>query len=227
MDEPQHVIQLPSDLPGTLYDASRQCQLTFGEESRHCPDAASTCMILWCTGTSGGLPVCQTKHFPWADGTSCGEGKWCVNGQCLDQTNKEHFDVSYPPQGMLLWHSERKMTKWCSDIWCHRSNLTCSLWQGYRKDLHHWFCVPYLSLLFPERVVIEDSNTNDLCLCLDPCSRKLGTVGALGRLLKNVWWRSSVYDERVWQPCAEERRKILWGQARALQVLQHRGLPGE
>lgn len=93
MDEPQLVIQLPSDLPGTLYDASRQCQLTFGEESRHCPDAASTCMILWCTGTSGGLPVCQTKHFPWADGTSCGEGKWCVNGQCLDQTDKEHFDT--------------------------------------------------------------------------------------------------------------------------------------
>ncbi|KAG5215662.1 hypothetical protein JEQ12_001238 [Ovis aries] len=93
MDEPQRLIQLPSDLPGALYSASRQCELTFGQGSRHCPDAASTCTTLWCTGTSGGLLMCQTKHFPWADGTSCGEGKWCVNGQCLNQTNREHFDT--------------------------------------------------------------------------------------------------------------------------------------
>lgn len=73
MDKPQNPIKLPSDLPGTMYDANRQCQFTFGEESKHCPDAASTCTTLWCTGTSGGLLVCQTKHFPWADGTSCGE----------------------------------------------------------------------------------------------------------------------------------------------------------
>ncbi|XP_004429583.1 PREDICTED: A disintegrin and metalloproteinase with thrombospondin motifs 1 [Ceratotherium simum simum] len=93
MDKPQSPIQLPSDLPGTLYDANRQCQFTFGEESKHCPDAASTCTTLWCTGTSGGLLVCQTKHFPWADGTSCGEGRWCVNGKCVNKTDKKHFDT--------------------------------------------------------------------------------------------------------------------------------------
>ncbi|XP_007124215.2 A disintegrin and metalloproteinase with thrombospondin motifs 1 [Physeter macrocephalus] len=93
MDKPQSPIQLPSDLPGTLYDANRQCQFTFGEESKHCLDAASTCTTLWCTGTSGGLLVCQTKHFPWADGTSCGEGKWCVNGKCMNKTDKKHFDT--------------------------------------------------------------------------------------------------------------------------------------
>ncbi|XP_045357526.1 A disintegrin and metalloproteinase with thrombospondin motifs 1 [Leopardus geoffroyi] len=91
MDKPQSPLQLPSDLPGTLYDANRQCQFTFGEESKHCLDAASTCTTLWCTGTSGGLLVCQTKHFPWADGTSCGEGKWCLNGKCVNKTDKMHF----------------------------------------------------------------------------------------------------------------------------------------
>lgn len=93
MDKPHSPIQLLSDLPGTLYDANRQCQFTFGEDSKHCPDAASTCTTLWCTGTSGGLLVCQTKHFPWADGTSCGEGKWCVNGKCVNKTDKNHFDT--------------------------------------------------------------------------------------------------------------------------------------
>lgn len=95
MDKPQSPIQLPSDLPGTLYDATRQCQFTFGEDSKHCLDAASTCMTLWCTGTSGGLLVCQTKHFPWADGTSCGEGRWCINGKCVNKTDKMHFHVSF------------------------------------------------------------------------------------------------------------------------------------
>uniref|UniRef100_A0A8C2SZK7 A disintegrin and metalloproteinase with thrombospondin motifs 1 n=1 Tax=Coturnix japonica TaxID=93934 RepID=A0A8C2SZK7_COTJA len=93
LDKPHRPIQLPSDLPGTLYDANRQCQFTFGDESKHCPDAASTCTTLWCTGTSGGLLVCQTKHFPWADGTSCGEGKWCMNGKCVNKTEKKHYDT--------------------------------------------------------------------------------------------------------------------------------------
>ncbi|XP_062478131.1 A disintegrin and metalloproteinase with thrombospondin motifs 1 [Pezoporus occidentalis] len=93
LDKPHKPIQLPSDLPGTLYDANRQCQFTFGDESKHCPDAASTCTTLWCTGTSGGLLVCQTKHFPWADGTSCGEGKWCMNGKCVNKTEKKHYDT--------------------------------------------------------------------------------------------------------------------------------------
>ncbi|KAM4794723.1 A disintegrin and metalloproteinase with thrombospondin motifs 1 [Rhinophrynus dorsalis] len=93
LDKPNRPIQLPSDLPGTLYDANKQCQFTFGDESRHCPDAASTCTTLWCTGVSAGLLVCQTKHFPWADGTSCGEGKWCINGKCMDQTDKKHYET--------------------------------------------------------------------------------------------------------------------------------------
>lgn len=102
MDKPQNPIKLPSDLPGTLYDANRQCQFTFGEESKHCPDAASTCATLWCTGTSGGLLVCQTKHFPWADGTSCGEGKWCVSGKCVNKTDMKHFAVSLSNESCLF-----------------------------------------------------------------------------------------------------------------------------
>uniref|UniRef100_A0A4X2KE08 A disintegrin and metalloproteinase with thrombospondin motifs 1 n=1 Tax=Vombatus ursinus TaxID=29139 RepID=A0A4X2KE08_VOMUR len=90
MDKPSKPLQLPSDLPGTLYDANRQCQFTFGDDSKHCPDAASTCTTLWCTGTSDGMLVCQTKHFPWADGTSCGEGKWCINGKCVNKTDNKY-----------------------------------------------------------------------------------------------------------------------------------------
>ncbi|MBZ3871099.1 A disintegrin and metalloproteinase with thrombospondin motifs 1 [Sciurus carolinensis] len=94
MDKPQNPIRLPSDLPGTVYDVNRQCQFMFGEESKHCPDPASTCATLWCNVNSpSGVLMCQTKHFPWADGTSCGEGKWCINSKCVNKTDKKHFDA--------------------------------------------------------------------------------------------------------------------------------------
>ncbi|KAK6485415.1 A disintegrin and metalloproteinase with thrombospondin motifs 1-like [Huso huso] len=88
LDKPQKPVALPIVLPGTLYEADRQCQFTFGEDSRHCPDLSSTCTTLWCTGTTaGGLLICQTKHFPWADGTSCGAGSWCVAGECVRKSD--------------------------------------------------------------------------------------------------------------------------------------------
>uniref|UniRef100_A0A8D2CYC6 ADAM metallopeptidase with thrombospondin type 1 motif 1 n=1 Tax=Sciurus vulgaris TaxID=55149 RepID=A0A8D2CYC6_SCIVU len=94
MDKPQNPIRLPSDLPGNVYDVNRQCQFMFGEESKHCPDPASTCATLWCNVNSpSGVLMCQTKHFPWADGTSCGEGKWCINSKCVNKTDKKHFDA--------------------------------------------------------------------------------------------------------------------------------------
>lgn len=26
---------------------------------------------------------CRTQHMPWADGTPCGESKWCLKGACV------------------------------------------------------------------------------------------------------------------------------------------------
>uniref|UniRef100_A0A6J0TCL9 A disintegrin and metalloproteinase with thrombospondin motifs 1 n=1 Tax=Pogona vitticeps TaxID=103695 RepID=A0A6J0TCL9_9SAUR len=112
LDKPHKPIQLPSDLPGTLYDANRQCQFTFGDDSKHCPDVSSTCTTLWCTGTSGGLLVCQTKHFPWADGTTCGDGKWCMNGKCVNKTDKKHYDTPVHG-GWGLWGAWGECSRTC------------------------------------------------------------------------------------------------------------------
>ncbi|MBN3320006.1 ATS1 metalloproteinase, partial [Atractosteus spatula] len=94
LDKPQKPQPLPKALPGTVYDANRQCQLTFGDESRHCPDVSSTCSALWCTVTAAeGMLVCQTKNFPWADGTPCGANSFCLAGQCLTQAEAAHFQT--------------------------------------------------------------------------------------------------------------------------------------
>ncbi|XP_027202897.2 A disintegrin and metalloproteinase with thrombospondin motifs 20-like isoform X2 [Dermatophagoides pteronyssinus] len=70
-----------SKLPaGTLYNADEQCRLVFDRNSSICLDMPY-CKKLWCTSnTVGG---CRTQHMPWADGTECGNGYWCQQGQCV------------------------------------------------------------------------------------------------------------------------------------------------
>lgn len=81
LDPPQKQLSLPNNLPGFSYNLHRQCQLAFGPGSKPCP-FMQPCSKLWCTGKAQGQLVCQTRHFPWADGTGCGDGRVCHRGSC-------------------------------------------------------------------------------------------------------------------------------------------------
>uniref|UniRef100_A0A8V5H656 A disintegrin and metalloproteinase with thrombospondin motifs 4 n=1 Tax=Melopsittacus undulatus TaxID=13146 RepID=A0A8V5H656_MELUD len=103
LDRPPEWLPLPSALPGSVYPVLRQCQLAFGPESRHCGDQQPPCARLWCTGHSGGRSVCQTKHFPWADGTPCAPGSACMDGACVSITRMQELttplDGAWGPWG--------------------------------------------------------------------------------------------------------------------------------
>ncbi|KAM7405853.1 hypothetical protein PAMP_000273 [Pampus punctatissimus] len=72
-------LSLKTVLPGVLYSAAHQCQLQYGSGSKLCDDMDNVCSTLWCTvGTT-----CHSKLDGAADGTSCGEDKWCIGGQCV------------------------------------------------------------------------------------------------------------------------------------------------
>uniref|UniRef100_A0A663EML8 ADAM metallopeptidase with thrombospondin type 1 motif 4 n=1 Tax=Aquila chrysaetos chrysaetos TaxID=223781 RepID=A0A663EML8_AQUCH len=94
LDKPSEWLQLPSVLPGSIYPVLRQCQLAFGPDSRHCGDLQPPCASLWCTGRVSGRSVCQTKHFPWADGTPCAPGKVCMDGLCVGISHMQKLTVS-------------------------------------------------------------------------------------------------------------------------------------
>ncbi|XP_067425697.1 A disintegrin and metalloproteinase with thrombospondin motifs 4 [Emydura macquarii macquarii] len=96
LDKPREPLRLPPPFPGSDYDADRQCQLTFGLDSRHCPNLHPPCSSLWCTGKINGHFMCQTKHFPWADGTACGQGKACMNGHCISKVEMKAFNIPSP-----------------------------------------------------------------------------------------------------------------------------------
>ncbi|XP_064611675.1 A disintegrin and metalloproteinase with thrombospondin motifs 18-like [Liolophura sinensis] len=75
-------LRFPQKLPGEIYDADQQCAWLFGKGSKHCMYnvGKNLCQHLWCQSEGH---LCQTKYLPAADGTSCGAGKWCVQGQCV------------------------------------------------------------------------------------------------------------------------------------------------
>lgn len=82
LDQPQKPLVLPDMQPGASYGIDRQCELAFGEGSKPCPFIQPPCGRLWCTGKSNGHLVCMTRHFPWADGTECGNDQVCEQGIC-------------------------------------------------------------------------------------------------------------------------------------------------
>uniref|UniRef100_K7FDW6 ADAM metallopeptidase with thrombospondin type 1 motif 4 n=1 Tax=Pelodiscus sinensis TaxID=13735 RepID=K7FDW6_PELSI len=71
-----------------------QAQRGQGLAPRHCPNLNPPCSSLWCTGKINGQFMCQTKHFPWADGTACGQGKTCMSGRCISKGEMKAFNVS-------------------------------------------------------------------------------------------------------------------------------------
>ncbi|XP_077579277.1 A disintegrin and metalloproteinase with thrombospondin motifs 15 [Stigmatopora nigra] len=84
LDQPQRQLSLPDNMPGSSYTLHSQCELAFGDGSKPCP-YMQPCSKLWCTGKARGQLVCQTRHFPWADGTSCGTGRVCYQGVCTQK----------------------------------------------------------------------------------------------------------------------------------------------
>lgn len=93
LDQPQRQLSLSDNLPGSSYNLHRQCELAFGPGSKPCP-YMQPCSKLWCTGKARGQLVCQTRHFPWADGTSCGNSKVCYRGECNDKNSTIHVKVT-------------------------------------------------------------------------------------------------------------------------------------
>lgn len=73
------------DKPGRLYDADEQCQLAYGQAAKFCGGEKfmdQICVKLWCE-VPGGSGNCKTAEIPAADGTPCGNSKWCRRGQCI------------------------------------------------------------------------------------------------------------------------------------------------
>ncbi|XP_075786355.1 A disintegrin and metalloproteinase with thrombospondin motifs 20 isoform X3 [Pelodiscus sinensis] len=85
LDKPNgRIYALSSQLPGSMYDVNKQCELMFGPGSQVCP-YLKQCKRLWCTSSEGVHKGCRTQHMPLADGTECGLGMHCYHGICVSK----------------------------------------------------------------------------------------------------------------------------------------------
>ncbi|XP_048507993.1 A disintegrin and metalloproteinase with thrombospondin motifs 6-like [Athalia rosae] len=66
-------------LPGVMYNGDDQCRLTYRQDVRQC-DLGITCDDLKCSVPGRG---CLSQRSPPAEGTPCGEKKWCYEMKCL------------------------------------------------------------------------------------------------------------------------------------------------
>ncbi|KAF0884086.1 A disintegrin and metalloproteinase with thrombospondin motifs 12 isoform X1 [Crocuta crocuta] len=65
--------------PGVIYDIHHQCQLQYGPNATFCQEVENVCQTLWCSVKG----FCRSKLDAAADGTRCGEKKWCMAGKCI------------------------------------------------------------------------------------------------------------------------------------------------
>ncbi|XP_070599586.1 A disintegrin and metalloproteinase with thrombospondin motifs 12 [Erythrolamprus reginae] len=72
-------LKLPFIAPGVIYDVHHQCQLQYGPNATFCDKVDNICQTLWCFVKGS----CRSKLDAAADGTRCGENKWCFSGECI------------------------------------------------------------------------------------------------------------------------------------------------
>lgn len=96
LDEPSKAMSKWSinRFPGEVFTGDEQCELIFGTGAKLCShEPKDVCKRLWCTAPLYDTTEdCHTQHMPWADGTNCGENKWCHRGECVSRQNLRPID---------------------------------------------------------------------------------------------------------------------------------------
>ncbi|XP_056633400.1 A disintegrin and metalloproteinase with thrombospondin motifs 12-like [Diorhabda sublineata] len=81
-DEPEvSIYSLKNALPGTIYDAEAQCDIMFPGSTICLLDDEEFCSVLYCKTEP---KSCASRGEPPADGTKCGNNKWCFHKKCVE-----------------------------------------------------------------------------------------------------------------------------------------------
>ncbi|XP_072392013.1 A disintegrin and metalloproteinase with thrombospondin motifs 12-like [Diabrotica undecimpunctata] len=81
-DEPEvSIYSMRNALPGTIYDSDAQCDIMFPGSTTCILEEEEFCATLYCKTEPGS---CSSRGEPPADGTKCGNNKWCFHKKCIE-----------------------------------------------------------------------------------------------------------------------------------------------
>ncbi|GJQ74293.1 hypothetical protein Trydic_g19190 [Trypoxylus dichotomus] len=82
-DEPDvSLFQFSEMLPGAVYDVDYQCNWIMPGSRKCRVELSDFCVMLVCGREGEG--TCESDGNPPADGTKCGENKWCYRNKCVE-----------------------------------------------------------------------------------------------------------------------------------------------
>ncbi|XP_046892259.1 A disintegrin and metalloproteinase with thrombospondin motifs 8-like [Hypomesus transpacificus] len=114
LDPPETVLPLPRERPGVAFNLDRQCQQAFGEEYLRCPNTSASefCSQLWCW--QEGTTLCTTRNssLPWADGSTCGANRTCLDGECVSYLEATRPRVALDG-GWAAWGPWQQCSRTC------------------------------------------------------------------------------------------------------------------
>uniref|UniRef100_A0A8C8RNY0 ADAM metallopeptidase with thrombospondin type 1 motif 12 n=1 Tax=Pelusios castaneus TaxID=367368 RepID=A0A8C8RNY0_9SAUR len=168
--------------PGVIYDVHHQCQLQFGPTATFCEEVDNICQTLWCSVKGS----CRSKLQAAADGTRCGENKWCFNAKCITvgkkpeainggwgtwsswshctrtcgagvQSAERHCNNPEPQFGGKYCTGERKRYRMCNILSCRRDTPTFRQMQCSEFDT-----VPYKNEFYQWIPVYNTANPCEL-----------------------------------------------------------------
>ncbi|XP_034943179.1 A disintegrin and metalloproteinase with thrombospondin motifs 20-like [Chelonus insularis] len=102
---PPEKYKFPKMLPGAMYDADSQCKFHYPDTKLCDLGKGVNCEQLWCRKEKN----CLSKKAPPADGTKCGEQKWCIKKKCVDMGTRPEAIHG----GWGEWGSKSKCSRTC------------------------------------------------------------------------------------------------------------------
>ncbi|XP_011664692.2 A disintegrin and metalloproteinase with thrombospondin motifs 13 [Strongylocentrotus purpuratus] len=122
-------------LPGEIYDADEQCLQYSDYFSGACTDTAlpiygvqDRCPKMFCRFPNG---LCSRTGVATADGTTCGEHKWCIEGTCVDRPNTpinggwSPWDATWGPCSRTCGGGVELRYRYCNNPEPHNGGEPC------------------------------------------------------------------------------------------------------
>ncbi|XP_059177801.1 A disintegrin and metalloproteinase with thrombospondin motifs 6-like [Physella acuta] len=144
----QEVPYAGDQLPGQMYTPDQQCQMIYGATSNFCRslylnDTEGICRSMYCVNPENASTCVSLTNVAAVRGTTCGNGKICINGRCVIQDGAPQADETcmygdQPGRSEDFSSCQAQVANF--NGYCYRDNVRakcCSSCKAVRKTIRN------------------------------------------------------------------------------------------